>query len=232
MNKPEFQRLSYTKNIPKPTEYVLALDGECRDWAYNEERALEFKGQWREKAFSAPDKPLDLEIGTGNGIFFAHQAEQHPERSLIGIEIKYKPLIQSIRRALRAKCENARIMRYNAKFPEDLFAEKEIDNIYIHCPDPWTKKTKNRLLQISFLKKLIKLQKAGGLLEFKTDSRDYFDQAVDAFRKSEYEFEFLTYDLHNSEIKDQAFKTHFEQIFIKQGLPIHYALLKKPTATH
>ena len=113
-----------TKNLPKPTYYAAALDGEYSEFSYNEERAVTYKGFWREKAFlSELDSPLDLEIGTGNGFYFAHHAQAYPERLLLGIELKYKPLIQSIRRALRQESKNARIARYNANFIWELFED-------------------------------------------------------------------------------------------------------------
>jgi len=230
MNKRHI-KTSLTRNIPKPTEYVLAIDGEYKEWAYNEERAIENKGLWRESAFGvARETPLDLEIGTGNGFFFSERAARKPERLLLGVEIKYKPLIQTIRRARKLGSDNAKILRYNANYPEDLFFEGELNDVFIHFPDPWTKKTKKRLLNGLFLEKLYKLQKTGSLLEFKTDSRDYFDEAVQCFKNSPYKVVFLTYDLHNSEIKEGLFKTHFEQIFMKQNLPIHYISLQKLTA--
>jgi len=60
-----------TRNLPSPTAYAVALNGEYREDAYNEERAPEFKGKWRQDAFAvADDVPFDLEIGTGNGFYF------------------------------------------------------------------------------------------------------------------------------------------------------------------
>src|SRR3954468_15125842 len=92
-------RVSSTKTIPKPNEYVLALLGEYSPWSYDEERAPTFRGQWRANAFGVLENmPVDLEIGTGNGLHFAHHAARYPERCLIGLELRYKPLIQSIRR--------------------------------------------------------------------------------------------------------------------------------------
>ncbi|MDZ4081330.1 MAG: hypothetical protein U1E10_00210, partial [Bdellovibrionales bacterium] len=85
-------RLVETKSLPNPTEYVLALTGEYRDWAYDEERAKENRGVWR-KLFGARspevsnETPMDLEIGTGNGYFFAHRAITCPDRLLVGMEL-------------------------------------------------------------------------------------------------------------------------------------------------
>lgn len=219
-----------TRNLPSPTAYAVALNGEYANDAYNEERAPWFKGVWREKSFNVPaDTPFDLEIGTGNGFYFAHHAKKYPERVLLGIEIKYKPLIQTIRRAIKAGSTNMKIARYNANYIWELFNDEELDNIYIHFPDPWLKKSrnKNRLINLNFLEQMFKKQKPNSFIEFKTDSLDYFNWSMDFFKASSYTVEEVTYDLHNSPLAETNFSTHFEKIFLKQNIKINYARLYK-----
>lgn len=222
-------RLVETKTLPNPTEYVLALNGEYRDWAYDEERCQQNRGHWR-SLFGQPDSAaLDLEIGTGNGYFFAHRAAINLDRLLVGIELKYKPLIQSIRRARRNGSVNARIARYDASCIEDLFAESELNHIFIHHPDPWPRKRdwKHRLIQDEFLKTLWPLMRAGSFVDFKTDSEDYFDWALPIFEKSQFKKLRATRDLHRSEWASDNFVTHFEQIFLQKGQPIFYCRFEK-----
>lgn len=223
-------RLSLTRNLINPNQYVLMMNGEYSQWAFDEERAPLFRGRWRGEVFKvSDDHPVDLEIGTGNGFHFAHLACKNKDRALIGIEIKYKPLIQSIRRALRGGAQNARIVRYDASVLEHLFAEGELNNVYIHHPDPWPKKRhwKHRLIQDEFLLTLWRLMRPGGFVDFKTDSRDYFEWSIEKFKASPFKVTRETWDLHNSDWSGENFVTHFERIFISQGLPIHYARLVK-----
>ena len=229
MSRGAQKQLSKTKDVPFPNEYVRALMGECSQWAFDEERVLDLKGKWREEFKVSSEHPVDLEIGTGNGYHFAHRARTNPDRCLVGLELKYKPLIQSIRRALRDQCTNARMARYNAVILNDLFEPGEINEVFIHHPDPWLKKSqkKHRLIQAEFLKDLFQLQKPGCELEFKTDSEVYFDWALPLFQKSPYEVIGSTRDLHNSEFADQNFVTQFENIFLRKGQPIFYARMKK-----
>ena len=219
--------------LAKPNQYVSMLLNEYSAWAFDEERAPSFKGKWREEVFKvAPEHPLDLEIGTGNGFHFAHYAESNPERSFLGIEIKYKPLIQSIRRAVTAGCKNARILRYNAALLTELFEFGELNKVIIHHPDPWPRKKqwKHRLIQTEFLNHLYELQRPGHIVEFKTDNRDYFDWALEKVKETKYKTLELTFDLHSEAAPEGAtrFTTHFEKIFIKQGLPIHRTVWLKP----
>ncbi|MGA2871638.1 MAG: hypothetical protein ABSF34_21060, partial [Verrucomicrobiota bacterium] len=108
------RRMARTRDLRRPTEYVRLMNEDFSRWALNEERAPEFRGRWRGEVFGVSENhAVDLEIGTGNGYHFAHLAKTCPDRALLGIEIKFKPLIQSIRRALREGSENARILRYD-----------------------------------------------------------------------------------------------------------------------
>ncbi|MCL4170972.1 UNVERIFIED_CONTAM: hypothetical protein GTU68_035507, partial [Idotea baltica] len=110
---------------------------EFKDWSFDES-AENNKGVWREKVFQCGEgMPMDLEIGTGNGTHFARLSESYPERKFIGLELKFKTLVQSIRRSLRAGCNNARMVKYRAEGVLDLFAPEELNNVYIHFPDPW-----------------------------------------------------------------------------------------------
>lgn len=227
-------RVSSTHTIPVPNYYIQALLGEFSEFAYDESRAPRFRGEWRSKAFGvATDQPLDLEIGTGNGLHFAHRAIALPNRLIVGIELKYKPLIQSIRRALRGNAKNARMLRYNAGLLQELFVPNEIDDVFIFFPDPWAKlrQHKHRLIQDEFLRELFQVQKPGSKLFFKTDSQGYFGWAFDRFARSDYKILASGTDLYATEHAQDNFKTQFESIFVRQGFPIAFTRLEKPASS-
>ncbi|HEX7676366.1 MAG TPA: tRNA (guanine-N7)-methyltransferase [Bdellovibrio sp.] len=224
------RQINITTELPHQTEYTLALNGEYSHVAFDEMRAPLNKGKWRSDVFKADATlPMDLEVGTGNGTHFAHYAQKHPSRLVVGLELKYKPLIQTIRRALNANCTNAAVARFHAFNVEELFNEGEIDNVFIHFPDPWTspKKPKNRVVCKRNLDILHRLQKPGSIIEFKTDSLVYFEWAMEEIQQSQYKILFETKDLHNSPIKDENFETAFEKIFLREGIKINFVRLQK-----
>ncbi len=224
------RQINITNDLPRQNAYTLALNGEYSHVAFDEVRAPGNKGQWRTSVFKTESPlPMDLEVGTGNGTYFAHHAKQNPDRLLVGLELKYKPLVQSIRRALNAGCNNAAIARFHAFNIDELFVEGEIDNVYIHFPDPWTspKKPKNRFVCKQNLELLFRLQKPGSFINFKTDSLVYFLWAMDEIRQSPYKIIFETQDLHNSEMKSENFETAFEKIFLREGIKINFVRLQK-----
>lgn len=216
-----------TKTLPRPNYYTLALDGEFSSHAYSEERAPENKGKWNQ-VFNN-DQPIDLEIGTGNGTFFKHFCLKNPNRNVLGIELKYKPLIQTIRGALREGASNGRVIRYHAASIDELFAKEELNNVYLHFPDPWVapRKPNNRFVQPRTLDLLWDIQKDGSYFDFKTDSREYFLWAMEYIKKSKYKIVFETLNLHQSEMNEQNFRTQFENIFTRHGIEINFVRLQK-----
>jgi tRNA (guanine-N7-)-methyltransferase len=224
-------QINHTRELKYQNEYTLALDGDLREYAFNEERSPQNKGRWREDIFKVPaTTPVDLEIGTGNGLHFFHRASTDVSRCLVGVELKYKPLIQTIRRCVSRDFKNARICRYHAFNIDLLFEADELNNIYIHFPDPWVtpRKPNNRFVNAKVLDLLWERQRPGSILEFKTDSREYYLWSMEHVRRSKYQIEFETLNLHQSEKASQNFVTQFERIFTNQGIEINYVLLRKP----
>jgi tRNA (guanine-N7-)-methyltransferase len=223
-------KIVLTKNLRVPNYYTQALDGEFKDHAFSEERAPLYKGKWRSEVFNIPDiKPLDLEIGTGNGVHFQHYCIHNPKRNLIGIELKYKPLIQTIRGALRLGARNGRVIRYHAFNIDELFVAGEINDLFIHFSDPWTspRRPTNRIMNPRMLEVFYEIQRAESKIDFKTDSREMFLWAMEQIKNSKYKIEFQTLNLHQSEMAAENIITGFEKIFIKQGIEINFARLRK-----
>ncbi len=229
---PRRPQINITRLLPKQNAYTLALDNEYKNFAFNEERAPLNKGKWRSEVFKCDwSKALDVEIGTGAGMHFAYLAHKNSARCLVGLELKYKPLIQSIRRAQAMGGINSAICRYHAFNIDLLFAKNEINNVFIHFSDPWVtpRKPKNRVVNKVILERLFEMQREGSFVEFKTDSREYFLWALDEIKQTQYQVEFQTLNLYAEGGKYLAenFPTSFEKIFVRQGIEINYIKLVK-----
>jgi tRNA (guanine-N7-)-methyltransferase len=224
--------INITRLLPRQTEYTLALDNQYKEFAFNEERAPLNKNKWREQVFKADQEAaLDVEVGTGAGMHFANWSNKNPNRYLVGLELKYKPLIQSIRRAQAVGLRNSAICRYHAFNIDLLFGEGEINNVFIHFPDPWVtpRKPKNRVVNREILDLIYKMQRPGSFLDFKTDSREYFLWALDEIKETSYKVEFQTLNLYKDGGKyfEENFQTTFEKIFVRQGIEINFIRLFK-----
>lgn len=225
-------QINCTRLLARQNAYTLALNNEYKNFAFDEERAPLNKNKWRLEVFKCADtKALDVEIGTGAGMHFAHWANTHLDRCLVGLELKYKPLIQSIRRAQAMGARNTAICRYHAFNIDLLFDKNEINNVFIHFPDPWVtpRKPKNRVVNKVILDGLYEMQREGSFLEFKTDSREYFLWALDEIKQTQYKVEFQTLNLYaeGGKYLSENFPTTFEKIFVRQGIEINYIKLVK-----
>lgn len=219
-----------TRDLRVPNQYTLGLEGEYREWAYNEERAPENRGRWREHIFHvSPETPVDVEVGTGNGIHFRERLRSHPERCLVGLELKFKPLIQTVRGMLRTPQRNGRVCRVHAFNIDTLFEAGEVDDIFMHFPDPWTspRKPKNRMINGRMARVFWSLQKPGARFELKTDSQEFYDWALEHMSAVDYRPLLQSRDWHRDSRSQGAVRTQFENIFTRQGLPIYYSLWRR-----
>lgn len=252
MSKGAQTKLVQSKSLLHPSFYVTAMYKEYSSLIYDEEDCLSFKGQWRKKVFNtSSETKLDLEIGAGAGDFFSYIASHHPDHCFIAMELKYKPLIQTARKIKIRNSLNAKVIRYNARMLENVFAPEELNNIYIHFPDPWPKKRhhKHRLIKPEFVNKLHQLQRKNSFIELKTDHQSYFQEIKSIFKNSPYEIRECSEDRHSLDPrlhgddglhakgdshvnvlpakagiheKDDYFITPFEKIFLRKKEPICY----------
>lgn len=233
MSRSAQTQISSTKNIQFPNQYIQALYNEYENWAFDEVSATQFKGKWRKLFSKNHEAALHLEIGPGNGKHFAKSCLNQPEDCFLSIELKYKTLIQTIRRVRKNKSLNGKVIRYNASLVDELFKTKELNNVYIHFPDPWLKKRrskKHQLIRETFCKKIYDLQRPGSFLEFKTDSEDYFYQSVQLFKKTGYKLHKYSLDFYKGQKKEKGFMenlSQFELSFVQKKIPIKYALFIK-----
>ena len=235
MSRSAKKQINLTKNIPFPNQYIQALYNKYKTWTFDEVSAVQFKGQWRKLFFKNDKVPLHLEIGPGNGKHFAKLCLNQSKDCFLSIELKYKALIQTIKRVRQNNCHNGKVIRYNASLIDSLFEKQELNNIYIHFPDPWLKKRrqkKHQLIKESFCKKIYKLQKPQSFLELKTDSESYFLQSVQWLKNTGYKIHKYSLNLYQDQKQEKGFMdslSQFELLFFQKKIPIKYALFVKPS---
>jgi tRNA (guanine-N7-)-methyltransferase len=138
--------------------------------------AWKHKGAWA--ALFGREGPLHLEIGCGNGFFFAELARRNPDWNLVGIELRYKRTVLVAKKLVTAGISNAVIARYHAAYLDDLFEDGSLAGIYVNHPDPWPKERheKNRLISRWFLEDVARLLQPGGWFRLKSDHKPNIDR--------------------------------------------------------
>lgn len=183
------------------------------------------KGNW--KSVFDNDNPIHLEIGTGKGKFIIELAKKNPDINYIGIEKYSSVLLRALEKRREVELDNLYFLRFDAVYLNDIFAEKEIDRIYLNFSDPWPKErhAKRRLTSSQFLQKYDLCLKQDGEVVFKTDNRDLFDFSVEEVKASKWKIKHITYDLHNSEYVSDNVMTEYEEKFVSQGKPIYMMVI-------
>ncbi|MBR3621786.1 MAG: tRNA (guanosine(46)-N7)-methyltransferase TrmB [Selenomonadaceae bacterium] len=183
-----------------------------RDFALGEEK----KGTWAE--IFGREAPLYLELGMGKGDFMREFCLKHPEINFIGVELQQDVLYKAAQKISEAEITNARLLVFDITHIENIFAENEIDRIYLNFSDPWPKRrhAKRRLTHRNYLLKYKKLLKPTGEICFKTDNRPLFDFSIAEFSALNMETLDISYDLH-AENRPDNIMTEYERKFSSKG---------------
>lgn len=185
------------------------------------------RGKWG-RDFFKNDRPIILEVGCGKGEYTVGLARAYPESNCIGIDIKGDRIWTGAKEALKEGIPNAAFLRMQAERLTYMFAEGEVSEIWISFPDPQTRESrrKKRLTSPQFLERYRQVIKPGGPIHLKTDSRMLFEYTLDIIRDGGHKLGFSTTDLYSEKGLEepliQQVRTYYENIFLEQGLPIHY----------
>ena len=189
------------------------------------------RGRWAE--ILGNENPIHIEVGMGKGRFLMDMAVLHPEINYVGIEMYDSVLLRAVqkREKLETEIKNLFFIRMDARQLPEVFAEGEVDRIYLNFSDPWPKArhARRRLTSNEFFKLYDQVLTADGTVEFKTDNRPLFDFSVEELETSElFVLDQLSYDLHNDSTMNQGnIMTEYEAKFSSMGNPICKLIAKR-----
>ncbi len=133
------------------------------------------------------EAPLELEIGSGKGLFISGAAKAAPERNFLGIEIAYRYALISAARLAKQGSKNAVMLNADAaEALRELIAPNSLYAAHIYFPDPWWKKAhrKRRIVRPDVVRSIEERLEIGGRLHFWTDVEEYFRSGVDIIKLS------------------------------------------------
>jgi tRNA (guanine-N7-)-methyltransferase len=176
----------------------------------------------KSEIFPDADRPMEVDLGCGDGSFLEAMAAQHPERNFLGVERLLGRIEKTARRITQKKLTNARVLRLESSYVLGwLLPPASVTRLHLLCPDPWPKKKhhRRRLFQDrEFLDGLVKVLVPGGEFLLKSDDDAYFEDAVEVmarqapFSRLDWPAEAFFYPV-----------TSFEKQWLAQGKGIHRA---------
>ena len=176
-------------------------------------------------------RPLNVEIGFGNGSFIFNKAWAEPGADFIGIELYHRG-IRSLAKKIKKSCIKNLIIIYSdaKKIFSNSIGNNELLEVYVNFPDPWPKKRhkKRRLINVSFAQLVYSKLKNNGKVYLATDSEDYVREMLICF-ESKQGFKNLAGRPKFSEKAPHQIATKYEEkslIYGKKNYYLQYQVKK------
>ncbi len=177
-----------------------------------------------------PDsRPVELEIGSGKGLFLLSATTQQPEHWFIGIELAAKFANGAADRLAKRGASNVVVLRGDAKkFLTEVVPSASLTAVHVYFPDPWwrNKHKKRRVLNEHTLHDIERVLMLAGQLHFWTDVLDYYEhicgQIMDLTSLAGPKFVPQRTAAHSMD-----YTTHFERRARTHGQPVYRAIFEK-----
>ena len=177
----------------------------------------------------ARDAPIELEVGSGKGLFLATASAREPGRNFLGAEIATGYARMCAAKLAAAETTNARIIAGDATFlVRSMLPDACLGGMHVYFPDPWWKARhrKRRVLSDVFLEHAGRVLRHGSELHIWTDVEEYFNESMAAVHATglfgEEHDELASLGEH-----DLDYRTHFERRTRLAGEPVWRAVLKR-----
>lgn len=203
------------RNIKGARETIAASQ-----YTVDEDSLESLKGLWKE---TYGGEKLFVEIGMGKGSFIMEMAKRNPKHLFIGIEKYSSVLLRALEKQQEEQLPNLVLVRMDAENINAVFAEGEIDGIYLNFSDPWPKDrhAHRRLTSDRFLARYKPLLSEKAVIEFKTDNVGLFNFSLEQIEECKWNLLYSTFDLHNdSKLVEGNVMTEYEERFSSMGNPI------------
>ena len=187
------------------------------------------KGSWA--SFFGNSNPVIVELGCGKGEYCLGLAEMFPEKNFLGIDIKGARFWRGAKTALEEGMDNVGFLRTQIELIDHIFAESEVDEIWITFPDPQIKykRTKHRLTNTEFLQKYKHILKEDGVVNLKTDSEFMHGYTLGLLHGEGHEILHANHHVYKNEYSPKeviGIQTFYEKQYLEQNKPITYIKFK------
>jgi tRNA (guanine-N7-)-methyltransferase len=175
------------------------------------------------------DSPVEVEIGSGRGLFLVNAGVTIPATNFLGIEFDFKEARRGARRLQKRALGNTRILGADARLVVSRYLPDACAAaVHVYFPDPWWKRRhkKRRIFSAEFLVQVSRALHRGGLLHAWTDVEEYF-QVMTGLVAGNPDFEALPPPDERPPLHDMDYHTSFERKKRKLGLPIFRARWKR-----
>jgi len=175
------------------------------------------------------DHPVEIEVGTGRGLFLVNAGITCPDTNFLGIEYDFKEARRGARRLQKRALENTRILGADARLVLSRYLPDACAAaVHVYFPDPWWKRRhkKRRIFSAEFLVQVARILRPEGVLHAWTDVEEYFQVMLTLISENP-DFAELPPPIERPPQHDMDYHTSFERKKRKLGLPIFRARWKR-----
>ena len=193
------------------------------------ERFNRTDGETTFRAWLSTDLPVELEIGSGKGLFLTNAAIKNPKHRFVGLELAVNYANECQARVESTGLSNAMFFACDAVAVIDRdVSDCSLEAVHVYFPDPWWKSRhkKRRVLSEQTLRNIERTLKPNGSLHFWTDVLDYYEgtlELIDQVTKLNGPF-FVS---EPPATHDMDYLTHFERRTRRNGLPVYRSRFTK-----
>ena len=178
------------------------------------------------------DRPLRVEIGSGDGDYLLRSAQQESQSHWIGIEQEWERIKKTLRKVELARgkisagvpLNNIRVLKVDVRLAlERLFVPLSVEKFFCLFPCPWPKNrhVKHRLFSPEFLRLANSRLVDGGEIKIVTDFRPFVQWVLEQIPQTGFSW--------TQEITAPRFATKFERKWCSQGQQEFYELSLRKT---
>jgi tRNA (guanine-N7-)-methyltransferase len=169
------------------------------------------------------DRPVEIEIGSGKGLFLANAAQRTLEHNFLGIEMAKKYARRAAERVAKLALANVRVLPGDALlFMAKYAPTASLAAAHVYFPDPWWKARhkKRRVFGEPLVIDLERTLQPGADLHVATDVEEYF-QVIRHLMAGHPRFEVQPEPIPSVPEHDNDYLTNFERKYRIEGRPIH-----------
>lgn len=174
--------------------------------------------------------PLEVEVGTGKGLFLTAACRTQPEHDFLGIEIGKKYALYAAGRLVQGELNNGKVISGDGlRLFREWFPANSLTAVHVYFPDPWWKARhkKRRVLNEAFLRDVERTLVTEGRLHFWTDVEEYYQTTLALITETVKLVGPLPV-VEKAAEHDLDYRTHFERRTRKNAEPVYRAEFAKP----
>lgn len=184
---------------------------------------------WNSAEVFGRTAPLEVEIGSGKGLFVSAAASEDPAANYLGIEVVAKYARFAASRLAQRALPNARMIHGDGlRLFREFLADNSLRAVHVYFPDPWWKARhrKRRVMNGPLLKDVERTLQSGGTLHFWTDVEEYYQTSLEVIA-AETTLRGPFPVVEKPADHDLDYRTHFERRMRLHNEPIYRAEFRK-----